>query len=145
MVHTTHAPLQALIHAFETLSPQTLERIDRLYAPEAHFTDPFNDVRGRAAVKRIFAHMYQQVEEPRFEVTAAAGEGAGGFLGWTLHYRRHGRPQQIRGGTWLQFDDQGLVQRHQDHWDPVAELYTGVPLLGALLRALGRRLAAPPG
>jgi hypothetical protein len=147
MVPTEHPRLLALGHAFETLSPQTLDRIDRLYAPAVHFTDPFNDLRGREAVKRVFAHMYLQVDAPRFEVTAAAGEGEGGFLGWTLHYRPRGRPQprQIRGGTWLHFDAQGLVDRHQDHWDPVKELYADVPLLGALLRTIGRRLAAPPG
>jgi steroid Delta-isomerase len=147
MVQTLHPHLQALINAFETLSPQTLDRLDRLYAPDVHFSDPFNDLRGRDAVKRVFAHMYKQVDSPRFEVTAAAGEGEGGFLGWSLHYVAHGKPQArcIQGGTWLHFNALGLVDRHQDHWDPVKELYSDLPLLGGLLRAIGRRLAAPPG
>ena len=42
--------LPALIAAFETLTPQTLPALAALYAEEARFRDPFNNVQGRAAI-----------------------------------------------------------------------------------------------
>ena len=40
------------------------------YADDAASTDPFNDVRGLPAIRRIFNHRYTQVSAPCFIVTA---------------------------------------------------------------------------
>ena len=39
--------------------------------------------------------------------------------------------------------EDGRVLAHIDHWDPAAQLYERVPVLGAVLRMIRRRLAAP--
>ena len=49
--------VDALIRWFETLSPESVTRTGDWYAPQACFTDPFNDVTGSAAVQRIYAHL----------------------------------------------------------------------------------------
>ena len=136
--------LVALIEFFESLQPATVQRIDDLYAPDASFKDPFNEVRGVAAIKRIFDHMFAQVDAPAFRVQAAAVEGDTGFLEWTMHFRRRGsaREETIRGASAVRFDADGRVAVHRDYWDAAEELYAKLPLLGALMRALRRRLAA---
>ena len=50
--------------------------------------------------------------------------------------------QSIRGCTELRFDSAGQVALHRDYWDAAEELYEKLPLLGALMRALRRRLKA---
>jgi len=137
--------LRAVVALFESLRPDGLHRIDELYASDASFKDPFNDVRGHAAIRRIFEHMFRQVAEPRFEVDSGAVEGDLAFLAWTMRFRRHGRDepeQRIRGCTALRFDAEGRVAHHRDYWDAAEELYEKLPLLGLLMRALRRRLAA---
>jgi hypothetical protein len=37
----------------------------------------------------------------------------------------------------------GRIAVHRDYWDAAEELYAKLPLLGALMRALRRRAAAP--
>jgi len=42
----------------------------------------------------------------------------------------------------LTFDSDGKVARHVDHWDAGKEFYEKLPLLGGVLRAIRRRVAA---
>ena len=44
------ATVTALVAFFENLSPSSLAGIQRYYAPDAPFKDPFNDVQGAGAV-----------------------------------------------------------------------------------------------
>ena len=137
--------LQSLVHFYETLRPDNVARIERLYATGAAFKDPFNEVRGHAGIRRIFEHMFKQVDAPRFSVESAACEGDTAFLGWTMTYRMRARPQieqSIRGSTQVRFDSAGRVTWHRDYWDAAEELYEKLPILGALMRWLKRRLSA---
>ncbi|MCX9154912.1 nuclear transport factor 2 family protein [Niveibacterium sp. 24ML] len=141
----TGAALAELVIAYEGLSAQNTAALAARYAPEARFKDPFNEVQGRAAIERIFIHMFEQVDAPRFCVTGQfPGDGAA-MLTWEFHLRFRGEAQArvIRGASHLRFDAQGLVTDHRDYWDAAEELYAQIPLLGALMRWLRRRLATP--
>jgi steroid Delta-isomerase len=129
---------------FETLSRSSLDAIGQIYADDARFKDPFNEVRGLPAVRRVFEHMFEQVDEPRFTVTHAVAQGNDAFLTWKFLFRMKGspdRPQVIRGATHIQFDADGRVAVHRDYWDAAEELYEKLPLLGSLMRFLKRRAA----
>ena len=127
-----------LIGLYETLSPATLDDLAARYARTCCFKDPFNEVEGRAAVRRIFAHMIETVKAPRFVVTSAIAQGEQCFLGWDFHAGDF----VIRGASHLRFDATGLVADHRDYWDAAEELYEKLPVLGALMRLLKRRLKA---
>ena len=135
---------QALIDWFQTRSPQSVERRGDFYAADAEFKDPFNEVRGIAAIIRIFEHMFVQVEAPRFVVTGrfrGEGDEDGMMLLWEFHFLRRGRrpqPFRIRGSSHLRFDAAGKVTMHRDYWDAAEELYARLPVLGALMRGLQR-------
>ena len=141
----TEQTLDRLIAWFETLSPQSVARTGEFYAPGAHFRDPFNDVRGVERIERIYAHMFEQVNDPRFAVIEWHHKNDSAMLLWELSFRaRTGAAVTIvRGTTHLRFDAQGQVSAHHDYWDPAGALYEGVPLLGALLRWVRGRLRAP--
>ena len=137
--------LDDLVDFFETLTPQSLDRFPEFYAADAWFKDPFNEVRGVDAIQRIFAHMFGQVDEPRFVVSEQVADANGAVLVWTLHYRSRGASNVeelvIRGVSHLKFDADGKVAFHRDYWDTGEELYMKIPLLGALMRFLRRRLS----
>ena len=129
---------------FESISPQTVQRIDEIYAVDAWFKDPFNEVRGVESIRCIFEHMFEQVDSPRFVVREVLAEGDGAFLTWDFVFRnrRLGDGQQvIHGASHLRFDADGRVNYHRDYWDAAEELYEKIPFLGGLMRALKRRAA----
>lgn len=132
-----------LVTLFEALQPADLDRLAERYAPEARFKDPFNDVQGRAAVRRVYAHMFETLEGPRFTVRQVVGGGANCVLTWDFDTRLRGRPLRIHGASHLHFDAAGRILSHRDYWDAAEELYAKLPLLGGLMRWLQRRLAAP--
>ena len=134
--------LERLVSAFESLVPTKVDALAALYAEDAHFRDPFNDVRGRAAVVRIFDHMFEQLDAPRFKVHSAMSDGADAWLEWTMYLQLRGRELSIEGATRLRFDDVGRVAEHRDYWDAAQELYEKLPVLGSLMRWLRRRLGA---
>lgn len=134
--------LDGIIAWFESLTPQSVDRAAEFYAADARFKDPFNEVRGVEPIRRIFAHMFEQVDEPRFRVTGR-WEGADGvMLGWDFTFRTGKQARCIRGVSHLRFTPDGRIASHRDYWDAAGELYETLPVLGALMRFLRRRLAA---
>ena len=126
---------------FEQLAPANVADLGRIYAPDARFKDPFNEVRGHAAILAIFEHMFVQVDAPRFIVLDSMGQGSQAFLTWEFRFRMKRRvsgEQCIRGATHVRFDAQGRVVMHRDYWDVAEELYEKLPLLGAFMRMLKR-------
>jgi steroid Delta-isomerase len=134
--------LARLKNYFESLSPTALQRMDEIYAADARFKDPFNDVAGIQAIRAIFEGMYRQVDHPRFVVTRAFCQADDAFLAWDFRFFFKGdktREQTIRGSTHILFNTDGRVALHRDYWDAAEELYEKLPLLGSLMRWLKRR------
>lgn len=138
--------INELVDFFESVSPESVPRIGDLYAADARFKDPFNDVQGVPAIEHIFRHMFTQVEAPRFVVTEQIVQYDSAMLAWRFEFGvRVGktvRPQVVHGVTHFKFGADGKVSLHRDYWDTGEELYMKLPVLGWLLRALKRRLAA---
>jgi steroid Delta-isomerase len=139
------AALDRIVRAFETLTPASVAALDALYAPEARFKDPFNEVQGVAAIQRIFSDMFEHTEQPRFVITERIEQGAQCFLTWEFRFGfksfRQGQAQCIRGGSHLVLDADGRIAMHRDYWDAAEELYEKLPMIGALMRWLKRRVA----
>jgi hypothetical protein len=136
----------ALIQFYHDLTLDSLARFPEFYSANAYFKDPFNEVRGVAAIQRIFTHMFSQVAEPRFVVTEKVADAGGVMLIWEFYYRVRlwgkGEAQVMRGVSHLKFDPDGKVNYHRDYWDTAEELYMKLPALGSLMRGLRRMLAA---
>lgn len=139
------ARLQALKAFYETLTPETLDDLRGLYDENAGFKDPFNEVQGVQAIEAIFRHMFATVAEPRFMVTTAFSAGDQAFLAWHFSFQRSsaaGTTMVIKGASHVVFNRQGKVAMHRDYWDAAEELYEKLPVLGALMRLLRRKLRA---
>lgn len=142
--NSLQAAVQSLVTFFERLQPDDLPRLHELYAPEARFKDPFNEVQGVAAIERIFVHMFKNLREPHFIVTERIAQGHQCFLVWEFRFRLKRfdttQWQTVRGGTHLVFNDAGQVELHRDYWDAAEELYEKLPLVGRLMHWLKRRV-----
>lgn len=137
MNHDAH--LQQVIRFFETIDAGNVGQLALIYTEDVFFKDPFNEVRGLDEVTRIFSHMFQQVDQPRFVVTGQVLQGNQAFLTWDFLFRmkRFSTAEQcIRGATHLRFTPDGRVDVHRDYWDAAEELYEKLPLIGSVMRGL---------
>lgn len=144
MIAAMSSPTATVVAFFETLTPATLPTLASVYADDARFVDPFNDVTGLPAIRAVFEHMFATLDEPRFEVVDAVTEGGQCFLVWNFHFRRRGHTAAglIHGTSHLRFASDGRVLLHRDYWDAAQQVYEGVPVLGAVMRWLRHRLSA---
>lgn len=151
MTPLTHAPTNTteavarVVAFFETLTPASIAQLATIYEPQAHFKDPFNDVRGVAAIGQIFSHMFDTLDRPRFTITHQVIQGQQCFLTWEFRLffksRQRKQEQVILGCSHLVFADSGRISVHRDYWDAAEELYEKLPLIGSLMRWLKRRVA----
>lgn len=133
----------AYVQFYETMTRDSLARLPELVTADLHFVDPFNEVVGIAPMRRILEKMFDDLDAPRFQVTHRAWDGELCFLRWRFTARsKSGEPWTIEGMSELRFAADGKVKSHIDHWDSGRQFYEKLPLVGALLRLIRRRLAA---
>lgn len=137
------ARVERIVTFFENLREADLAQLPALYAPQARFIDPFNDVSGIAAIRGVFEHMFRTLDAPRFEVRDRLLDGDRALLTWDFHFRfqRSTQPRSVHGASLLHFGADGRILLHRDYWDAAHELYEQLPVLGALMRWLRRRVA----
>ncbi len=137
--------IAAIVQAYEALSPQGLAQLSQIYTEDARFKDPFNEVQGVPAITAIFEHMFRTLEAPRFVVHEAVVQGRQCFLIWDFIFGLKGKAQPplvVRGASHLRLAEDGRIEQHRDYWDVAEELYEKLPVLGALMRWLKRRVNA---
>ena len=134
--------VEAYLRFYETMSPESLADLDSLVTPDVHFVDPFNDVRGPDAMRRIFLHMFKTVRGSRFFVTYRAQDGNVLLVRW----RFTGQVDVLGKEPWvvervseIHVDSDGRVARHLDHWDAASQFYERLPLIGPIFRLIRRR------
>jgi steroid Delta-isomerase len=144
-VKTADSRAARVVEFFERLQPADLDRLAELYAEDARFKDPFNQVQGLAAIRGVFDHMFRTLRQPRFVILDVVVQDAQCFLTWDFRFgapRLGAGEQCIHGGSHLHFAHDGRVLQHRDYWDAAEELYEKLPLVGSLMRWLKRRAAS---
>ena len=130
------------LHTFTTLQADGLDELATIFAADARFKDPFNDVRGVAAITRIFAHMFATTQHSRFMIVDHALAGDTLFIRWDYHFQTlKGESWEIPGTSVVQFNAEGLAVEHVDYWDPAEHIYSKLPMLGLVMRWLRGKLA----
>ncbi len=137
------AALERYVGVMEGLRADHLETLDTVYARAVRFVDPFNDVQGIEAVRAVFAHGFSQCPGMRFVVQSRAVDGDRALLRWRMLCDASPGGLSIEGMSELVLGADGRVVEHVDYWDPAAQLYERVPVLGWLMRRIRGRLAVP--
>ncbi|MES9866622.1 MAG: nuclear transport factor 2 family protein [Candidatus Thiodiazotropha sp. LLP2] len=128
-------------HFFQNIDKDELKRCDLFFSDQVRFKDPFNDVRGISAVKRILQHMFDVCESSHFEIHDCCGHGELGYITWTYHYIIKGKSLQrrIEGMSQVKFNWEGKVLEHIDYWDSGEYVYESLPVIGWVLEKIRKR------
>lgn len=133
------------VRFFETLTPDTLDRLQDHVTPDIRFKDPFNDVTGADAMHAIFHHMFNEMESPVFQVTHRAKDADDDSV-WFLRWRLTGKLRSLSNRNWevvgmseIHLAPDGRVATHIDHWDAGQQFYELLPVIGSIIRFLRRR------
>ncbi len=118
------------IDLFSNLTPEGVDEFDDLISNDIIFVDPFNDIKGIISFKKIFYHMFEKVEEPKFLVIDYSINNQRVFLKWKMTFIAFRSLQTIEGMSELLLNDSGKVVSHKDYWDTLNGLYVKIPFIG---------------
>lgn len=144
MAATADERLKAFCAFFNKLDKSCTSELPEFYTADVLFIDPLHRMEGVRALERYFATLYENVTACRFTFHEQHSSGNQAFTTWTMHLTHPrlagGHEIQVDGCSHLTFADDGRVARHRDYFDAGAMLYERLPLLGAVIRWVKRRL-----
>jgi ketosteroid isomerase-like protein len=135
---------ETLTHFFETLHKRiSVEAFSTVYDDTVVFKDPFNQVNGLAGIHRIFEHMYNTLDHPRFIIREYIEHQNVAYVKWDFIFAFKGEKNEtsFEGVSRLEMNEEGKVISHIDFWDAAAHIYEKMPLIGTVIRFIKRKIA----
>ncbi len=140
------AALKRFADFFGEFAPDRVVRLlDATYAPDVYFNDNLKAIHGSAALAKYLNDSAGGVEDCRVNFEDFSRNKDGDYLvRWKMLIRfrkfAKGRDTWTVGISHLRFTADGRLTYHQDYWDSALGLYQYIPLLGAAIRAIRRRI-----
>ena len=130
---------QKITNFFSNLSAATINLVDEFYAPDAEFSDPVVNLRGRDAIRAYYGGLYAAVKSIHFNFSKLLTDQDTVAAFWTMTLEapklNRGRPVVLPGVSHIRFDPaSGKAAYHRDYFDMGAFVYEHVPLLGTIIR-----------
>lgn len=130
--------MEKFIKWFENLTQKSLEQIEEIYAENAFFKDPFNEIKGRENIKKIFTHMFESpLENNKFTFIEQIANENKLFVTWDYTFSFKNKEYKIHGSSHLKFENNKCIY-HRDYWDTGEELYLKVPILSFIHKKLSK-------
>ena len=127
---------------FETVTPDKVDDVRPLISEDARFVDPFNDVTGCDLFVGVIARMFEDLDDPRFEMLGEFWSADACILEWRMTARqRHLGHWEVEGLSELRFDPHGRITLHRDYWDSGTQFYGRLPLLRHVIAFIRRKAA----
>ena len=118
--------------------------VREVYAPELFFNDTLKTIRDVDSLEKYFISSNDAMASYALKIERADSTPEGVYVRWRMDvvFRRFqkGKVQSSIGVSHIRFDKDGRVVYHQDYWDSGSNLYEKIPVLGAGIRAVKRRL-----
>ncbi len=130
---------------YETLSPSAKrEDYGVFFDKNSEFSDPFQSVKGLGAIYNIFLNMYTSLHNPRFIVDEVVCSDDVAYIRWRFYYSmsESAKADSFTGVSRVTFTPSAKIKSHIDYWDAAEHVYEKIPLLGAVLRYIKRKIHA---
>ena len=122
------------LNLFSNLNKENIKKFDDLVVKDIIFIDPFNNIKGLDNFKKIFYHMFDTVEEPKFDIVDYAQNKDHIFLKWKMTFYAFKASQTIEGMSDITLNKEGKVISHLDYWDSLNGIFIKLPFLGFLYK-----------
>ena len=122
------------LNLFSNLNKENIKKFDDLVVKDIIFIDPFNNIKGLDNFKNIFYHMFDSVEEPKFDIVDYAQNKDHIFLKWKMTFYAFKASQTIEGMSDITLNKEGKVISHLDYWDSLNGIFIKLPFLGFLYK-----------
>lgn len=135
---------ERIIQAFNKYTGKNHEILDDFYAPDVHFIDPVTNIFGLERLTLYYIKTYKNVESIKFNFTDFIEDKNKLFAQWTMTLQVKGlnsnSPFEVEGASLFEFNSENKVVYHRDYVDLGAMIYERLPVIGALIQLIKRKL-----
>ena len=128
---------------YQALSKDNLQALSNVYSEQVVFCDPVHRLQGLSALQDYFQNLLANVDSCIFAIDHVVEQEGQAYVRWQMaiqHPRLNkGAVINVPGVSHLEYSEK--IDYHRDYFDLGAMLYENIPWLGALIRAVKRRLA----
>jgi len=127
---------------YQSLTLESLERIDQFYDDNTYFKDPFNEIHGVQNVKKIFLDMFSELKNPHFVFVDTITENKQVFVTWDFIFQFKDKKYTIHGSSHLKLNDENKIFYHRDYWDVGEELFLKIPIIKNVYGVIRKKIAS---
>lgn len=121
------------------LSEQSLVEV---YSQDIVFIDPLHHIEGLENLGQYLQVMYGNVDSCKFEYQDQIVNDKQASIKWLMRFKHRklakGKEIEVRGASFVEYTDR--ITRHEDFFDAGSLLYEHIPVMGAGIRYLKRRI-----
>lgn len=121
---------------------KNIDQIRNIYTENIIFTDPFHQVEGLEALRCYFENMYQNLISINFDYGDEIISEDSAMLTWKMAYTHRsikgGNVISLPGATHLKFNEK--IYYHHDYFDTSAMLFEHIPVVGAAIKWIKKRV-----
>jgi limonene-1,2-epoxide hydrolase len=137
--------LQRIEVAFNQLDKDHMSIVDEVYAKEATFQDPVQEVKGVDSIRSYYIGLYKSVEFIRFEFKRTSEVDDFVTLEWRMHLKsdsiNSGNEFTVDGVSLLTFDGpDGKIIAQRDYFDMGEFIYERIPVLNWFIAFIKSKL-----
>ena len=126
-------------------TPGSARAASELYSENVHFSDALILTKDKQVIVKHFSDLEAAGNQVKVTMHQKLISGNEVFLVWSMEARftpiRTERISDSLGVTHLRFDENGRVILHQDFWDSTEGFFRHIPVLGAVVNSVKRRVA----
>ena len=127
---------------YENLGKNSLDQIGYFYIEDVFFKDPFNEINGRERLRKIFDHMFENLESPHFVFIDTIENDEEAFLTWDFFLKFIRMEYKIHGSSHLKFNEDKRIGYQRDYWDVGQEVLSKIRYIKFLYGLFIKKLAA---
>lgn len=128
---------------YRELTLENLERLDEIYAIQAKFIDPIDEINGLEKIHSYFHKMLNDCKYCHFDITDVVEKDDQAFISWTMHFAHpklnHGSEINVDGSTHIKFFER--INYHRDYYDVGQMVYEHIPIIKHLIKYIKNGLS----
>jgi outer membrane murein-binding lipoprotein Lpp len=119
--------------------------LKNVYAADVYFRDPFKEIHGEPELEAYLLRTSKAVAEFSMDWQDVVEHDGNYYFRWVMSVKlkrdeKSKPPSLTTGISFVRFGADGKVIFHQDYFDAAAFLYENIPVLGAEIRFIKKRL-----
>ena len=124
--------------SYQKLNKNNVAELISYVSDSIEFEDPFNKIRGKEKLEKLFKKMFDILDKPKFVINEIFYKKNKSIIKWHFKFHYRGTSHEFDGISEIVVN-KGKIVRHIDFWDTGFNFYCKLPFFGRIFRLIHRK------